>query len=174
MKKFNQLLHESLEWKQDGLWGRAYTLTHRDTPLAQIKQDHGIFKQDASIYVPDEVGALYIFRPKGILNRTIEVESGDIDFVPAKLTPHRWGGGLTAKFSSGNQYKWRKTNVWGRTWQLTTAEGRLIATQNLGTWANKGTITLLSDAAAPAELTQLIFAGWAQMIFELQAAAAAA
>jgi len=172
MKKFNQLLHEPLTWKNDDIWGRTYTLRHGDTVLAHLEQDQGLFKSDASIYVPDEEKALYIFRPKGILNRRLEVESSDIDFVPAKLIPHTWSDGVTIHFSSGNQYEWNKTDFWGRTWQLTTAEGVTIATQKLGTWSNKGIFTILSDAPAPAELTQLIFAGWVEMILELQAAAA--
>ena len=174
MKKFSQLLHEPLQWKHDGMLSRSMTLRHRDSVIAQWKQDHGALKSDVSIYVPDSTEPLFVFRPKGVFNRKIEVESSDPAFEPAKLQPHKWGGGLDAHFANGNRYIWRKTSMWGRQWRLTTADGIKIAKIELGKWSNNGTITIVSDAPAPTELALLIFAGWSAMILELQAASAGA
>jgi hypothetical protein len=57
------------------------------------------------------------------------------------------------------------------TWLLQTADDLKIAKLELETWGRYGTITIVSDAPPPAELNLLIFAGWTQYLFELQAAA---
>ena len=170
MKKFANLLHEKIEWKQDGFWAQSYTLYHHDTPLAMLKQDQGIFSMDGSIYLPDETKPRYQFRPKGFLKRHLEVDTNDFEYAPAKLTPHRWGGGLKARFTSGNAYEWQRTDFWGRQWTLTDHNDQQMATLTVGSLGQKGTLTILSDAPPPAELAQLIFAGWYQLIVELQMA----
>ncbi len=55
---------------------------------------------------------------------------------------------------------------------LTTVDGIKLAKLELSIWGTQGTITVVSDAPAPAELNLLIFVGWAQYLFEAQAAAA--
>lgn len=51
--KFSKLLYEPLVWKSDGLFKSSHTLYHDDQPLAHFRQESGIFKHDASIYLGD-------------------------------------------------------------------------------------------------------------------------
>lgn len=173
LKKFHKLLHEPLNWKSDGIFKRSYTLYHNDQPLAQIRQESGIFKSDASIYLHEAKEPLFIFQPKGIFHSRVEVESNDIDFQAAKIKPNRWGGGVTINFLNGNIYRWHRTNIWSSEWSLKSADNLEIANLKSNAFGTNRTITILSDAPAPAELNLLIFAGWVQYILELQAAAAA-
>ena len=168
--KFSKLLYEPLVWRSDGLFKTSYTLFHNEQPIAYFRQDNGLFKQDASIYLPNHDEPLFVFRPKGIINTRVDVESSDIDFEVAKLKPLKWGGGFKIDFLNGNQYFWKSINVWGHKWKLQTADGIKLARLELSTWGTHGTITVLSDAPSPAELRLLIFAGWAQFIFDAQAA----
>ena len=172
-KKFSKLLNEPLVWKSDGLFKSSYTLYDDEQPIAHFRQESGMFKSDASIYLAEADEPLFIFRPKGVINTRVDVESSDIDFEAAKLKPLKWGGGITITFLNGNEYVWKSANMWGYTWLLKTADGLKIAKLELETWGRYGTITVVSDAPAPAELNLLIFAGWTQYLFEMQAAAAA-
>jgi hypothetical protein len=169
--KFSKLLNEPLVWKSDGLFKTSQTLYHNDEPIAHFRQEDGILKSDASIYVAGAEEPLFIFRPKGFINTRVDVESDDIDFEVAKLKPLKWGGGITITFLNGNEYLWKSANMWGHTWLLKTADDLKIAKLELETWGRYGTITIVSDAPPPAELNLLIFAGWTQYLFELQAAA---
>ena len=103
----------------------------------------------------------------------VEAESDEIDFEPAKIKPHTWGGGIKVDFVSGNSYIWKHTDFWNNKWLLTTEDGFKIAKLELGRWGTTGTITVVSDDPPPAELNLLIFAGWAQYIFEMQNTAVA-
>ncbi len=172
-KKFSNLLHEPLIWRSDGVFKSSYTMYHNEVPIAHLRQESGVFKQDASIYLAGTDEPLFIFRPKGIMKPHVEVESDDIDFEPAKLKPLKWGGGIDIYFLNGNQYQWKSVNVWGHKWMLTTADGMKIAKLALAKWGTHGTITAVSDDPSPAELNLLIFVGWTQFLFEMQAAAAA-
>ncbi|MEM7335766.1 MAG: hypothetical protein AAF490_27055 [Chloroflexota bacterium] len=172
-KKFSRLLYEPLIWRGDGIFKSSYTLYNGEEPIAHFRQESGIFKQDASIYLTGADEPLFILRPKGIFNMRIEAESSEIDFEPAKIKPHTWGGGATVDFLNGNSYVWKKIDFWNYKWLLTTADEFKIAKLELGRWGTTGTITVVSDDPAPAELNLLIFVGWAQYIFELQMAAAA-
>ena len=75
-------------------------------------------------------------------------------------------------------YEWQRIcleigQYLGHKWMLRSADGIKIAKLELATWGTHGTITVVSDAPSPAELNLLIFAGWTQYLFEMQAAAAA-
>lgn len=52
-QKFSKLLHEPLVWRSDGLFKASYTLYHDEQPIAHFRQESGIFKSDASIYLAD-------------------------------------------------------------------------------------------------------------------------
>lgn len=110
-KKFSKLLYEPLVWKADGVFKSSYTLYNDEEPLAHFRQESGLFSSDASIYLHDAKEPLFIFRPKGVFNRHIDVESDDIDFEAAKIKPLKWGGGVTVDFLNGNSYIWQRTNV---------------------------------------------------------------
>ena len=172
-KKFSKLLNEPLVWKSDGLFKSSYTLYHNEQPMAHFRQESGIFRSDASIYLAEADEPLFIFRPKGVINTRVDVECSDIDFEAAKLKPLKWGGGITITFLNGNEYVWKSVNIWGHKWMLRSADDLKIAKLELATWGTHGTITVVSDAPSPAELNLLIFAGWTQYLFEMQAAAAA-
>ena len=173
LKKFHKLLDEPLDWKIDGIFKRSYTLYHQNEPLAHFQQESGIFKMDGSIYLHEAKEPLFIFRPKGLFESRVDVESSDIDFEPAKLKPHRWGGGLKIDFLNGNRYSWEKSDFWNSSWALKGENEGIIAVIQANTFGTNRTLTILSDAPHPAELNLLIFAGWAQYIFELQAVGAA-
>ncbi len=172
-KKFSKLLNEQLIWKKDGIFKAAYTLYHGELPIAHFRQESGLLKSDVSIYLAGAEEPLFIFRPKGIINSKLEVESDDIDFIPAKLKLLPWNKGLSVQFANGNSYIWKSFDFWGQKWRLTTADGRKIAKLKLNKWGSTGTITVDSDDPSPAELNLLIFAGWAQYMLLMQAAAAA-
>ncbi len=172
-KKFSKLLYEPLVWRGDGFFTTATTLYYGEEPIAHFRQESGIFKQDASIYLTGAEEPLFILRPKGVFNMRVEAESNEIDFEPAKIKPHTWGGGIKVDFVSGNSYVWKHTDFWNNKWLLTTEDGFKIAKIELGKWGTTGTITVVSDDPPPAELNLLIFAGWAQYIFEMQNTAVA-
>ncbi len=172
-KKFSKLLYEPLVWKGDGLFKSSYTLYHEEQPIAHFRQESGLLKSDASIYLAGEEAPLFIFRPKGTFKQTFEVECEDIDFVPAKFKLLSWNKGIEVNFVNGNRYVWKSVDTWGHKWMLTSADGQKIAKLQLSKWASTGTITVVSDQPAPAELNLLIFVGWTQYLLLLQAAGAA-
>ncbi|MFK7801428.1 MAG: hypothetical protein AB8G95_07350 [Anaerolineae bacterium] len=173
LQKFNKLLHEPLIWKMDGMFKRSYSLFHDEEPLAQFRQESGMFKMDGSIYLHEAKEPLFIFRPKGVFSTRVEVESNDIDFQAAKIKPRKWGGGIDIDFLNGNSYSWQRTNMWNGKWHLKSADGLMIAELRSNALGTSRTITIESDKPHPAELNLLIFGGWAQFIFEMQAAGAA-
>ena len=167
--KFSKLLHEPLVWKSDGLFKHSCTLYHDEQPIAYFRQEGGLFKQDASIYLHDADEPLFTFRPKGVINTRVDVESTDIDFEAAKLKPFKWGGGITITFLNGSQYVWRAVDIWGNNWTLKSVDGIKIAKLTLDLWRTQGTITIVSDMPSPAELSLMVFAGWTQYLYEMQA-----
>lgn len=168
--KFKKLLHEPLVWKSDGFFKHSYTLYHAEKPLAHWRQESGMFNNDASIYWHDADQPAFILRPKGILHPTIEIDSSDVDFEAAKIKPYGLGNGLAIEFANGNQYSWRSVNLSGSKWILTKTEGIEIAKLKTGGLGSESTLTIVSDAPAPAELSLLIFVGWTQYIYIIQLA----
>lgn len=174
LKKFNQLLHEPLVWKNDGILKRSVTLYHNEQPVAQFRQDHGLLNMTASIYLTGDEVPLFVFRPKGVFKQTLEVECHHVDFAPAKFKLLPWNKGVSITFANGDEYIWKSVNMWGKKWLLTSADGIKVAKLELGRWGSTGTITIVSDHPSPAEMNLLIFTGWVQYLFLMQQAAAAA
>ena len=100
----------------------------------------------------------------------INIDSSDVDFEAAKIKPYRLGNGVAIEFANGNQYSWRSVNLSGSKWILTKTEGIDIAKLKIGGLGSESTLTIVSDAPAPAELSLLIFVGWTQYIYIIQSA----
>lgn len=168
MLKFDRLVQETLAWKQAGVFKRSWQLFRDDRPVASLRQDRGLLRSDASVYLEGRDEPLFRLRPRGVFKRQIVVESDDERLRAATIRPNLWLTQVDVRFAEGNQYRWTRDNFWNTKWVLQTEDEITIASLERGTLKLNGTFTLLTSDFPNHELTLLLFTGIYSMIRQAQ------
>ncbi|MEO1288287.1 MAG: hypothetical protein AAFV93_11005 [Chloroflexota bacterium] len=158
MKAFNDLNLQELHWVEaNSLTSRQELRNEQDEVIATIEKE----KWWKGTYLVDAPGNRWVFEPKGILSRRIEIYSagtGDLmtTFHYRGMTS---GGRLT--LPDGRTFRWKSLSFWGNKWAWLEGEDGdddpVIGFDTGGFFRARADLTFDEDADFPA---LLVFLGW--------------